>query len=217
MTLIIGVVSQKGGVGKSTISRLIACEYAANEWEVKIADMDLSQGTTTNWNRRRLHNEYEPRIAVEQFVNVNDALKKADQYDLLIFDGAPHSTRNTLDIAKASEILVLPTGTSLDDLEPTIKLAHELKKNKIARQKIAIALCRIGTSKAELEEAKEYIKSSGYYLLEGLMHEKTAIRRASDEGKSAAETIYKSINNRLDTLIQSIVDRVEELSTPANY
>lgn len=217
MTLVIGVVSQKGGVGKSTMARLIACEYAANEWEVKIADMDLSQGTTTNWNRRRLQNEFEPRVAVEQFVNVSDALKKSDQYDLLIFDGAPHSTRNTLEIAKASEILVLPTGTSLDDLEPTIKLAHELKKNKIDRRKIAIALCRIGTSKAELEEAREYVEASGYYLLEGLMHEKTAIRRASDEGKSAAETSFSSINDRLDILIQSMVDRVAELAGSANY
>ena len=38
MTVMIGVVSQKGGVGKSTISRLVAREYAAAGWTVKIAD-----------------------------------------------------------------------------------------------------------------------------------------------------------------------------------
>ena len=37
MALKIGVVSQKGGVGKSTLCRLIACEYARNGWNVKIA------------------------------------------------------------------------------------------------------------------------------------------------------------------------------------
>lgn len=212
MALVIGVVSQKGGVGKSTIARMIGCEYATNDWDVKIADMDLAQGTTTNWNRRRLQNEFEPKVAVEQYVSVKDAIKKADNYDLIVFDGAPHSTRNTLEIAEQSQILVLPTGTSLDDLEPTIKLAHELRKKGIPRERINIALSRVGNSKAELEEAIDYIEQSGYHLLEGVLYEKTAIRRASDEGKSAGETSFKSVNTRTDKLLQAVVDRVEALA-----
>ena len=35
----VAVVSQKGGVGKSSIARLIAREFAANGWRVTIADM----------------------------------------------------------------------------------------------------------------------------------------------------------------------------------
>ena len=46
MALVIGVVSQKGGVGKSTCARLIAREYAYAGWDVKIADLDVSQGTS---------------------------------------------------------------------------------------------------------------------------------------------------------------------------
>ncbi len=208
MSLVIGVVSQKGGVGKSTVSRLIACNYAASEWQVKIADMDLAQGTCTSWNRRRLQNGTDPRVAVEQFVNVPDALKMASQYDLIVFDGAPHSTRMTLDIAQASDLVILPTGVSIDDLEPTIKLAHELKKNKVPVSKIALAFTRVGNSDLEVAEATEYVNASGYHLLDGVIHEKTAIRRASDEGKCATETPYKSISEKVDVLVQSIVNRV---------
>jgi len=211
MTLIVGVVSQKGGVGKSTLARMIACEYAASEWAVKIIDMDLSQGTSTAWNSRRMQNEISPSLAVEQFLNVPDALKIKDNYDLLVFDGAPHSTRRTLEIAQAADILILPTGVSLDDLEPTIKLAHELRKNKIPIQKINIALSRIGNSTVELEEAKEYINSTGYNILDGTIQEKTAIRRAQDEGRAASETSFKTINKKVDGVIQSIVDRIEEI------
>ena len=213
MALIIGVVSQKGGVGKSTISRLIACQYASNEWNVKIADMDLAQGTSANWNRRRLQNSINPVVAVEQFMSVADALKSAKHHDLIVFDGAPHSTRTTLDIAKASDLIIIPTGVSLDDLEPTIRLAHELKQNKIDKNKIAIALSRIGNSDAEVEEAKAYIQQSGYHLFEGLIQEKTAIRRAQDEGRSATETLFKSINEKVDILMQSVVNRIETLTT----
>jgi len=212
MALIVGVVSQKGGVGKSTISRLVACNYSANEWLVKIADMDLSQGTCTSWNRRRLQNEIEPKVAVEQFASVKDALKQADQYDMIVFDGAPHSTSKTLEIAQVSSLVILPTGMALDDLEPTIKLAHELKKHKVNPQKIAIAFSRIGNSDAECAEATAYVEASGYYLLDGALYEKTAIRRASDEGKCATETSFRTINEKADILVQSIVNRIDELS-----
>jgi chromosome partitioning protein len=40
MSHIIGFISQKGGVGKSTLARLVAREYASGGWNVKIADLD---------------------------------------------------------------------------------------------------------------------------------------------------------------------------------
>ncbi len=212
MALLLGVVSQKGGVGKSTISRLVACNYALNEWIVKIADMDLSQGTCTSWNRRRLQNGIEPKVAVEQFASVKDALKQSEQYDLIVFDGAPHSTSKTLEIAQVCNLVILPTGMALDDLEPTIKLAHELKKHKVNPQKLAIAFSRIGNSDAEFAEATAYVEASGYFLLDGALYEKTAIRRASDEGKCATETSFKTINDKADVLVQSIVNRAEFFS-----
>jgi Mrp family chromosome partitioning ATPase len=41
--LVVGAVSQKGGVGKSAIARLIAREYAASGWAVRVADFDVKQ------------------------------------------------------------------------------------------------------------------------------------------------------------------------------
>ena len=125
MTLFIGLVSQKGGVGKSTLARLLAREYANAGWRVKIADMDVSQGTSCEWARVRMDSAITPEIAAEQFPRVDRALAQAEQFDLIIFDGAPHSTRDTLSIAKSSDLVILPTGFSLDDLKPTVRLAHE--------------------------------------------------------------------------------------------
>lgn len=210
MALKIGVLSQKGGVGKSTISRLIATEYARNEWDVKIADMDLSQGTVTEWNRTRMESSIEPRIAVEQFMTVKDVTKQDDQYDLLIFDGEPHSTKKTLEIAKVSDLLILPTGVTIDDLLPTVKLAHELRKNGIDRKKINFALSRVGDSHSDVEGAKEYIEEAGYYCL-GVLHEKTSIGQAHDSGKAANETPFKTVNQSVDDFIQAAVNRIKKL------
>ena len=54
MTTIIAFVSQKGGVGKSTLSRALAREAAHNGLKVKIADLDTQQGTSIDWHRTRL-------------------------------------------------------------------------------------------------------------------------------------------------------------------
>ena len=41
---VVAFVSQKGGVGKSTLSRGLAREAAKNGLRVKIADLDIQQG-----------------------------------------------------------------------------------------------------------------------------------------------------------------------------
>jgi chromosome partitioning protein len=75
MALVIAVVSQKGGAGKSTCARLIAREYAQAGWNVKIADLDISQGTSFDWHVRRLQQKLTPSLAVERFGTVEQALK----------------------------------------------------------------------------------------------------------------------------------------------
>ena len=211
MTVMIGMVSQKGGVGKSTISRLIAREYAAAGWNVKIADLDISQGTSTDWKQRREQHELSPEVAVEQFRTVAQAIKVASLYDLLVFDGPPHSMAGTLEIARASSFLGLPTGLSLDDLRPTVLLAHELVEAGIATERIAVALCRVGARENEIEEARAYVRKAGYGCLKGSLPEKTAYRRASDEGRALSEVVFPTLKGRAEEVAQSIIDRIAEL------
>jgi len=208
MAIIIGMVSQKGGVGKSTLARLIACEYAKAGWNVKIADLDVSQGTSFSWHARRLQHAVEPPVAVERFGTVEQALKIADHFDLLVLDGPPHSTAGTLKIAAAADLVVLPTGLALDDLEPSVLLAHELVKKSVPKSRITFALCRVGESEKEIAEARQYIEEAAYRVLKGELPEKIAYRRASDGGRTVTETHFPTLNERGDMLAQSIVDLI---------
>lgn len=212
MAVRIGVVSQKGGVGKSTIARLIAREYAANGWRVKIADMDVAQGTSTEWNARRLAANLPAEVAAEQFRTVARALEQDDRYDLLVFDGAPHSNAQTLEIARAADLVLLPTGLALDDLRPTVRLAHELKAAGIPPARIAFVLCRAGDSAAELSEVRAYIETAGYTLLEPALPEKALYRRALDQGRAPTETGRSSLDQKADALAQAIILRISEIS-----
>jgi chromosome partitioning protein len=213
MAIIVSFVSQKGGVYKSTLARLLAREFAAQEWSVKIADLDISQGTCFQWRARRLENQIEPDVPVEQFGSVDKALRIADQYDMLIFDGAPHSSSATRAIAQASDLTVIPTGLAVDDLQPAVTLAHDLAKNGVSRHKIAFALCKVGDSATEIEDARAYLQEAGYGVLPGTLPEKVGYRRASDEGRALTETRFASLNERAEEVAQGMVDKISQLSS----
>jgi chromosome partitioning protein len=206
--VVIGIVSQKGGVGKSTIARLLAREYVNAGWHAKIADLDIAQGTSFSWQARRLRNDIKPAVAVERFGAVEQALRVADHYDLLILDGPPHSSVGTLRIAQASDFVVLPSGLALDDLEPSVLLGQELTRKGVSANKLAFAFCRIGDSEAELSEAREYVTQARFRVVQEAMPERVAYRRAFDQGRSATETPFVSLNQKADALAQGIINLV---------
>jgi chromosome partitioning protein len=146
--------SQKGGVGKSTLARLVAREYASAGWAVNIADLDVSQGTSFNWQGRRLQTTIEPVIPVERFGTVEQAIRSAGQLDLMILDAPPNSTAATLRITRAADIVILPTGLSLDDLQPSVLLAHELVKKGVAKVKIALPCAGSGTATSRCKKRR---------------------------------------------------------------
>ena len=213
MTIHIGIVSQKGGVGKSTLCRLIACEYAKAGWNVKIADLDVAQGTCYDWQARRMSNKIAPDVPVERFSTITQALKFSHVYDLLVFDGKPYTTTQTLEIANTATLLILPTGLALDDLRPSVLLAGQLAAKGIPTDKVTFAFCRVGESESELHDATQYIQDAGYSILDGAMPEKTGYRRASDLGRSPTETRFPSLNKKADILAQSIIDKITTLTT----
>jgi len=212
--MIIGIVSQKGGVGKSTLARLLAREYSANKWIVKIADMDSKQGTSTRWNMNRNHLEIEPTIKTEQYRSVVDAITDYNKGEmhLLIFDGAPAASKTTLQIAKTSQLILLPTGISIDDLEPTVRLAHELVNEGISKERIGIVFCRVGDSVAELLDARKYVEQTGYNTIESSLLDRVAYRRAQDSGRSLTETSFKTLNKRAVAVVQEIVSLAQKIN-----
>ncbi len=211
MTTIIGFVSQKGGVGKSTLARLVAREYAAAGWAVKIADLDVAQGTSFNWQARRLRHQLNPDIPVERFRSAQLALKVAGHYDLFALDGPPQASEMTWQIAAAADLVVIPTGLCLDDLEPGVLLGHELTGRGLSPDKLAYALCRVGESQAEIDEARGYLGQAGYGVLAGHQPERIAYRRAADGGRALTETRFASLNAKADHLAQAVIDRLDRL------
>jgi len=206
----VAFVSQKGGVGKSTLSRGLAREAAKAGLRVKIADLDIQQGTSAAWQRRRLAAGIEPRIWVESFATADQALEEASRFDLLIIDAPARASEGTKRIAQVASLIIQPADPCLDDLEPAVKVFHELAKAGISKQKLAFAINKVLTPSEETA-ARAYLMESGYEVIAGFLPAKTSYRDAHDHGRSITETRYDALNEKEDAIIQSIIDRI-----PAN-
>lgn len=208
----IGVVSQKGGVGKSTIARDIARQYASEGWRVMIADLDLKQTTSCDWNAIRQHAGFTPDIAVMSFQTPTKALAISG-YDLLVFDGKPHSDIETKRIAEASDLVVIPTGPTRDDLTPQVKLAFELEEAGVSKKRIIFVVNNVqNVSGPEVEDARSYIKQAGFSAVVQSIPRRVAYANAQNVGKSLSEVSHGGLAEYARSAVVEIADRLKELS-----
>jgi chromosome partitioning protein len=204
---VIGVVSQKGGVGKSTLCHLIAREAAVSGKQVKILDFDTKQMTSTDWVRARQERDLEPVIEAEPAKNIGSALKHNRGYDIIVLDGAAGTPKRTAQLARECDLIVLPTGASHADLVPTLALARRIVEMQLAKDGPVFALCRVLTG-SEAAEARATIGGAGFETLEGELAERPGYRQAQNLGRSASETGFPSLNAKARRLARAILDRL---------
>jgi chromosome partitioning protein len=206
---IIALISQKGGVGKSALARLLAVEFLRAGWAVKIADLDTMQGTSTKWKARRDRAKLQPEIPVEKFATVDRAIREAERFDLILLDGPAHAEKGGRDMARAADLVLMPTGYGLDDLEAQTEAAYELEENGIARSKIWFVFCRTTGSPAEDLAARDYLKRAGINAFEPVLPELPSIRQGHNSGKAASEISYPAVQERAIALAVAIATHIE--------
>jgi chromosome partitioning protein len=207
MPVTVAFISQKGGVGKSTLARALAAVAAHAKLKVRLADLDAQQRTLLLWGKARKENRVAPAIKVEGYANAEEAIEGAAGDDLLIIDTPGQVSTVTLDIARLADLIVQPTGPSLDDLHPAVLVFHALAGSGIPRERMVFALSRT-SAKEEEEAAREYLEAGGYEVLQGAIPERVAYRQALNRGKALTETEEKKLNERADDLLEALLKKV---------
>jgi chromosome partitioning protein len=206
---VISLISQKGGVGKSAVARLLAVEFIRAGWSVKIADLDTMQGTVTKWKTRRDQARVQPEVPVEKFATIERALREADHYDLLVLDGPAHAEKGGLAMAKKSQLILMPTCYGLDDLEAQVEAAYELEENGIDHDKIWFVFSRTSGSPAEDQTARPYLERSEINVFEPVLPELPSIRQCHNGGKAASEISFPVIRERAMALAVAVAKQME--------
>lgn len=214
--LIIACLSQKGGVGKSTLARLIARTYAVSGWTVKIADFNTKQLTSAKWAKLRAESGIQPVIDAAAFTQPT-AMRRED-YNLVVADGRPDSDQSSLDIARLSDLIVIPTGLPTDDLEPQLAFGMELVEKGVPKEKIVFVLNKITESKRAVNAARDYLaKSTGFFVAEQEIASKISYQQAQNFGYALSE-VEKHVGRLeevADLLAAEIVNRIQTLGEAA--
>ena len=113
---ILGMIAQKGGTGKTTLSIHLTVQASLSGMRVLLVDMD-PQASATSWRRRRTNQM--PALVQSNGEALGDALRSArdDRYDLVIVDTAPHSSQDAAACAKLADWICIPTRPAILDLD----------------------------------------------------------------------------------------------------
>lgn len=211
--MIVSLISQKGGVGKSAIARLVAVEYVKAGWSVKVGDLDPGQGSTTQWKGRRDQNGIKPEIPCEKYATVERAISEAERYDLMVLDGPAFAERGGLTMARASDLVIMPTGYSLDDMQPQVETAYDLQTAGVDMDKIVFVFAKADGSESEDLAARRYLQKTGINYLDNVLPQYPIIRQAMNTGRAASEVSNPDVKKRVVLLAQELANKIREKET----
>lgn len=205
-TKTVSFVSQKGGVGKSTLARLFAVGAAHRGHSALLADFDLEQLTSVEWNATRQRGGVEPEIDARSFKSLKKLRKADEELDFIIADTRGLADDLTKELAEESDVMFLPTGTSADDLRPTLALARRLAKRG-AEGRIVIVLSKVGRSEAQIAKAIESIEEAGFELLEEHWPLRDGFQGDLDAGRAGREARNPHLRETAERMEEALMKR----------
>jgi chromosome partitioning protein len=185
---IVSFVGQKGGIGKSTLARVLAVAAARQQYKVMIGDFDLQQLTCVEWSAMRMRNGIEPEIDARAFKSLKKLRSTIVGYDLVVVDTRGLADSLTEEVSQESDVVFLPTGTSMDDLRPTLALARKLSTNRSVGKKIVVVLSKTGRSDRLIEQAESTIFDAGFDMLNAVWPERDGFQSDLDLGRAGSES-----------------------------
>jgi chromosome partitioning protein len=144
--MIIALLNQKGGVGKSTLSSHIADYLARTGKRVLLVDAD-PQGSALDWSESRPENPRFPVIGLPKASLHKELAIMAKDYDAVLIDGPPRVNEIAKSAIAASDIVLIPVQPSpydvwaakeiVDLIEEVSQFKENLKTAFVINRKIA--------------------------------------------------------------------------------
>lgn len=190
--MIIGLVNQKGGVGKTTLSVCLAYESLLRGNRTLLIDAD-PQGSIMDWSDKRekeLPNKL-AIIAMPKKTLHRDLKNVIDGYDMVFIDAPPRTTDITRSTILASNLVVIPSTPSPYDVWATEETIDLVRDGVVYNEKLkyVFTINRKIVNTAVGRDVREAVHSLGedIHLLTSEVCQRVAFVETATQGLSIQE------------------------------
>jgi chromosome partitioning protein len=184
----LGVIAQKGGTGKTTLSVHLAVQAVRDALRVLLVDIVPQASATAWWKRRQ---DEQPELIQAKGKALPRILEHAQQqaYDIVIADTAPHNSTDAVECARLSDHVIIPTRPAILDLDAigaTTEIVNEISDSST----IVLNACPPPRHFGEahiVTESREALKHYGLPVCEVADSQRAAFSHALIDGRAAAE------------------------------
>lgn len=180
---VLSIISQKGGVGKTTLATALAVAAEQDGLNAAVFDLD-DQASASFWFDIREADT--PAVKDVKAVRLPVYLKAMEEAgcDLVVLDCPPVHKDIALDAAKHSDFVLIPTKADVFDVRSmalTVQMLQEFNKSS------AVVLTFCPPAGQEVPDAREAVRQLQANLCPVEIHHRKAYARAQQTGLVAQE------------------------------
>jgi chromosome partitioning protein len=187
--MILAVLNQKGGVGKTTLTLHVAAGLALQGARVLVVDAD-PQGSARDWAAARTVLPLFPVVGLDRPTLHRDVPTLAADYDHVVIDGPPRTTEVTRSALLAADVVLIPVQPSPYDVWACAQLVTLLKEASVFKEtlKSVFVISRKIVNTAIGRDVGEALAAYALPVLHTAIAQRVAFAESAATGQTVLET-----------------------------